>query len=467
MTGNKSYLSDYEEINGGFVTFGGNSKGGKITRKGKFDGKADEGFFIGYSINSKAFRVFNSRNRIVEEALHITFLENKPNVAGSGLEWLFDIDTLIKSMNYKPVIAGNQTNGNAGTNESINTCQVGKKTIPSHEYILLPLWTPDSPISLSLKSSDDKVGDDVKKKTTKDPTKEDDKDDQDLREFERLIVQGKEAEININSTNSVSAVSSPVNTTRTKDDDVNSTNSIYTASPLVNFDGLSYFNVNPPDDSKMHNLEDTDIFGGAYDDECFKVWTLVDLPYGKRDIRTKWVYMNKKDERGFEDLSSQTESYKVEKAIYGLQQAPRACDRKRRWYFISQDTYVDENHEEDSSPPAVFDLESYSDSDFAGVSLDRKSTTKGCQFLGSRLISFQCKKQTIVANSTTEAEYVAAANCCVQTAQDLEITNLKKRVKKLEKKKKSRTPQLKRRLFKVRIESFAEKSLGDQEDASK
>ncbi|GJV35460.1 hypothetical protein Tco_1407937 [Tanacetum coccineum] len=55
----------------------------------------------------------------------------------------------------------------------------------------------------------------------------------------------------------------------------------------------------------------------------------------------------------------------------------------------------------------------------------------------------------------------------IKTAQDLEITNLKKRVKKLEKKKKSRTPQLKRRLFKVRIESSAEKSLGDQEDASK
>ncbi|GJX84861.1 hypothetical protein Tco_0335635 [Tanacetum coccineum] len=55
----------------------------------------------------------------------------------------------------------------------------------------------------------------------------------------------------------------------------------------------------------------------------------------------------------------------------------------------------------------------------------------------------------------------------IKTAQDLEITNLKKRVKKLEKKKKSRTPQLKMRLFKVRIESSAEKSLGDQEDASK
>ncbi|GJW46368.1 hypothetical protein Tco_0078014 [Tanacetum coccineum] len=61
-----------------------------------------------------------------------------------------------------------------------------------------------------------------------------------------------------------------------------------------------------------------------------------------------------------------------------------------------------------------FELEAYSDSDYGGASLDRKSTTGGCQFLGRRLISWQCKKQTIVANSTTKAEYVAAANCCGQ-----------------------------------------------------
>ncbi|GKD94552.1 putative ribonuclease H-like domain-containing protein [Tanacetum coccineum] len=63
-----------------------------------------------------------------------------------------------------------------------------------------------------------------------------------------------------------------------------------------------------------------------------------------------------------------------------------------------------------------FDLEAYTDSDYAGASLDRKSTTGGCQFLRSRLISWQCKKQTIVANSTTEAEYVAAASCCGQVS---------------------------------------------------
>ncbi|GJY37758.1 putative ribonuclease H-like domain-containing protein, partial [Tanacetum coccineum] len=63
---------------------------------------------------------------------------------------------------------------------------------------------------------------------------------------------------------------------------------------------------------------------------------------------------------------------------------------------------------------STFDLEAFSDSDYAGASLDRKSTTGGCQFFGKRLISWQCKKQTIVANFTTEAEYVAAANCCGQ-----------------------------------------------------
>nr|GEX49548.1 ribonuclease H-like domain, reverse transcriptase, RNA-dependent DNA polymerase [Tanacetum cinerariifolium] len=59
-----------------------------------------------------------------------------------------------------------------------------------------------------------------------------------------------------------------------------------------------------------------------------------------------------------------------------------------------------------------FDLVAFSDSDYAGAILDRKSTTRGCQSLGCRLISWQCKKQTVVATSSTEAEYAAAASCC-------------------------------------------------------
>ncbi|GJY73265.1 hypothetical protein Tco_0477696 [Tanacetum coccineum] len=61
-----------------------------------------------------------------------------------------------------------------------------------------------------------------------------------------------------------------------------------------------------------------------------------------------------------------------------------------------------------------FDLEAFLDSDYVGASLDRKSTIGGCQFLGKRFISWQCKKKTIIANSTTKEEYIAAANCCGQ-----------------------------------------------------
>ncbi|GKA81257.1 putative ribonuclease H-like domain-containing protein [Tanacetum coccineum] len=82
-----------------------------IDHLGKFDGKADEGFFVGHSLNSKAFRVFNSRTRIVEDNLHIRFSKSTPNVVGSRPDWLFDIDALTRTMNYKPIVAGTQSNG--------------------------------------------------------------------------------------------------------------------------------------------------------------------------------------------------------------------------------------------------------------------------------------------------------------------------------------------------------------------
>nr|GFC34570.1 retrovirus-related Pol polyprotein from transposon TNT 1-94 [Tanacetum cinerariifolium] len=80
---------------------------------GKFQGKVDEGFLVGYSVCSKAFRIFNSRTRIIQETLHVNFMENKPNVAGSGPAWLFDIDSLSHTMNYHPVLAENQSNPTA------------------------------------------------------------------------------------------------------------------------------------------------------------------------------------------------------------------------------------------------------------------------------------------------------------------------------------------------------------------
>ncbi|GJX66861.1 putative ribonuclease H-like domain-containing protein, partial [Tanacetum coccineum] len=286
---------------------------------------------------------------------------------------------------------------------------------------------------------------------------------------------------------------------------------------------------------------------------CTDSWTLVDLPYGKKAIDTKWMYRNKKDERGivvrnkdrlvaqgykqeegidfdevfapvsrieaisggickptsrFVDLEFPEKVYKLEKALYGLHHAPKAwyetlstylldngfdrgqidktlfikrvkgdillvqvyvddiifgstkrslcidfeqimhkrfqmssmgeltfflglqVKQKEDGIFISQDKYVGEilkkfgfsSIRTTSTPMETNkaltkdedgeDVDIHLYSDYVGASLDKKSTTGGCQFLGSRLISWKCKKQTVVANLTTEAEYIAASHCC-------------------------------------------------------
>nr|GFC12755.1 retrovirus-related Pol polyprotein from transposon TNT 1-94 [Tanacetum cinerariifolium] len=145
-----------------------------IDHLGKFDGKADEGFFIGYSLNSKAFRVFNSRTRIVEEILHIRFSKNTPNIALSGPNWLFDIDALTNTMNYQLVVA---------------------------DYILLPLWTVDPPFPQEPKSSHDagfKPSNDVRNKVNEIPRQKNKCKDQEEKDI-------------VNSTNRVNAVSSTIN----------------------------------------------------------------------------------------------------------------------------------------------------------------------------------------------------------------------------------------------------------------
>ncbi|GJS16540.1 putative ribonuclease H-like domain-containing protein [Tanacetum coccineum] len=193
---------------------------------GKFDEKADEGFFVGYSINSKAFRVFNTRTRKVEENLHITFLENKPNVAGSGPDWLFDIDLLTNSMNYEPVTAGNQTNKNA---EDAVADDAGKKT-------------NEEPANKGERNGQEKEGGAS--------NKEDDQNVQDFRAaLDNLLVQQKKGY-------------------------ANNTNRDSTVSPSVSTAGQSFTNADDlPTDPFMPDLEDTadllntGIFSGAYDDE--------------------------------------------------------------------------------------------------------------------------------------------------------------------------------------------------------
>ncbi|GKF30395.1 retrovirus-related pol polyprotein from transposon TNT 1-94, partial [Tanacetum coccineum] len=151
-----------------------------IDHLGKFDGKADDGFFIGYSTNSKAFKVFNNRTGIVEENTHVQFSKNTSNNARSGPNWLFDIDALTKSMNYKPVVAGNQSNGSA-----------------------------DLPFSFSSKDSPDdgfKPSGEEEKNGTEDPENE----DSEVPSTEEPRVN-QEKDANVNNTNNINTVSLTVN----------------------------------------------------------------------------------------------------------------------------------------------------------------------------------------------------------------------------------------------------------------
>ncbi|GKC76814.1 hypothetical protein Tco_1127588 [Tanacetum coccineum] len=119
------------------------------------------------------------------------------HLIGSGPNWLFDIDALTKLMNYKPVVAGNQSNSNAGTKACDDSAKARMETVPGKDYILLPLWTTDPPFSKRSKSSPDagfKPSDDDGKKVDENP-----------RKYSEGIDQKKED--NVNSTNNVNAAS--------------------------------------------------------------------------------------------------------------------------------------------------------------------------------------------------------------------------------------------------------------------
>ncbi|GKE74773.1 hypothetical protein Tco_1536814 [Tanacetum coccineum] len=193
----------------------------------KFDKKADEGFFVGYSINRKAFRVFNTRTRKVEDNLHIKFLENKPNVAGSGPDWLFDIDLLTNSMNYEPVTTWNQTNKNVVTDDA------GKNT-------------NEEPANEGERNGQEKEGGAS--------NKEDDQHVQDFRaEFDSFLVQQKEGYAN--STNRDSTASLSISTAGP---------SINTASENINICSPNINTASPiPNDSSIESLENTGIFDDA------------------------------------------------------------------------------------------------------------------------------------------------------------------------------------------------------------
>nr|GEW47777.1 retrovirus-related Pol polyprotein from transposon TNT 1-94 [Tanacetum cinerariifolium] len=233
---------------------------------GKFEGKVDEGFLVGYSVNSKAFRVFNSRTRIVQETLHVNFLENKPNIACTGPTWLFDIDSLIRTMNYQPVTAGNQTNPSAGD------AAFDEKEHDAEK--------PESAVNLSLSSN------------FEDYSENSSNDVSDAGPIVPTAGQNYS-----NSTNPISATG-PSNSNTSPTHGKSSLRDASQPPDMLEREDIVYSDhENIGAEVDFNNLE-TSIIEELLQFKMKKVWILVDLPHGKRAIDTKWVYRNKKDERG-------------------------------------------------------------------------------------------------------------------------------------------------------------------------
>ncbi|GKA93412.1 retrovirus-related pol polyprotein from transposon TNT 1-94, partial [Tanacetum coccineum] len=491
---------------------------------------------------SKAFRVFNSSTMIVEENLHIRFSESTPNAVNLILSNVLQPQEKDSNDQEKEDNVNNTNNVNDGSTNEVNV--VGGKT-----SIELP-FDPNMPaledVSIFDFSRDD----------------EDDGSKLD-RGYARRA--------------------STIQVTRSLDfSRFTKWKKGYRLLRYTQQEGIDYDEVFAP----VARIEAIRLFLAYASFKDFVVYQMIDVKsaflYGKIEEE---VYVCQPP--GFEDPDFPDRVYKVEKALYGLHQAPRAWYETLSTYLLDNGfqrgkidkTLFIKRHKGTASTPmethkpllkdkdgeecvpvldtklikvshlhavkrifrylkgqpklglwypkdSPFDLVAYTDSDYARASLDRKSTTGGCQFLRCRLISWQCKKQTVVANSTTKAEYVAASSCCRQvlwiqnqlldygslgttsnggprgntlrsdedrlklnelmelcttlqkkvldlektkTTQANEIASLKRRVKKLEKKDRLRTHKLKR-LYKVgltaRVESSKDKkSLG--EDASK
>ncbi|GJW62113.1 ribonuclease H-like domain-containing protein [Tanacetum coccineum] len=365
---------------------------------GKFDGKSDEGFLVGYSLNSKAYRVYNLVTKRVEVNLHVNFLEDKPNVKGVGYRWMFDIDYLTDSMNYIPVSLENQANPHAGASEVTNsagtpTSIASEEKDEEVELIVVPsaVKIPEEKDESRTSSTNSKKEETLtepqkeKKDSSTDSLEDNPKIQAFRRELEEIALKhlGTVPENNTTSTPSVNTGSQTVNTGRLDhDDSLMPELEIFHKPETGIFDEASYdeegvitdFNslpteieVSPTPTLRIHSIHPkSQILGdpksavqtrskvqnksGAHallshiqkqqrnnhkDQQhclfaCFlsqeepkkiaealqddswvqamqeellqfklqQVWVLVDLPHGMKVIGTKWVYRNKRDERG-------------------------------------------------------------------------------------------------------------------------------------------------------------------------
>nr|GFB05353.1 ribonuclease H-like domain-containing protein [Tanacetum cinerariifolium] len=269
-------------------------------------------------------------------------MENKPNVAGSGPAWLFDIDSLSQTMNYHPVLAKNQTNSHAGFQGTEKAEEEGTQT-----YVLFLVLSDGSTNPKNNKDAhtDGKEhNDDIQKSVSPDIHSSSFGD------------QAREQECLNNISNGVNAAGTLVFTAGLNF--TNSTNDFSAAGPsnaaMPNLEDFSHNADDAGAEADINNMESIISSPSSLKDPSWieamqeellqfkmqKVWILVDMPYGKRAIGTKWVYRNQKDERGIVIRNKARLVAQGHTQKEGIDY--EEVKQKKDGIFISQDKYVAE-----------------------------------------------------------------------------------------------------------------------------
>ncbi|GKD32937.1 putative ribonuclease H-like domain-containing protein, partial [Tanacetum coccineum] len=284
----------------------------------------------------------------------VFFLATKDETSGILKSFITGIENLVDHKVKVIIRCDNRTDTITSTKASDNAGQTRKETKLVKNYILLPLWTADPPYSQDLKSSHDdgsKPSCDDGNKVDEDPRKE--------SEFQQ------------------------------KKDGIFISQDKYVVEILKKFRFTEVKTASTPMETKKPLLKDED-----YEE--------VDVHMYRSMIGSLMYLTSSRPDIMFAVCACAR--YQVNPKVSHLHAV------KMIFRYLKGQPKLGLWYPKDSS----FDLVAYTNSDYVGASLDRKSTTRGCQFLGCRLISWQCKKQTVVANSITEAEYVAASSCCGQ-----------------------------------------------------
>ncbi|GJX87640.1 putative ribonuclease H-like domain-containing protein [Tanacetum coccineum] len=297
---------------------------------GKFDGKSIDGFFVGYSLTS------------------------------DGPKWLFDIDSIIKSMNYVPVVAGTNSNDFAGLEESNGACHTSKETEFSQDYIVMPLWKDGLMFDSSSKNSSDdepQPFSNAEKKDDEGVSKASGFSYQEQPKSSTLNINTAGPSINTNSANfkngslNINTVSPTVITTRSNHSQkvfdmfsvgrsatLKATHAdLFGDETEIDMSNLTTtYQVPTTPNTKIHKDHSLNHVIGELVIEAIRLFlayaSFIGFMVYQMDVKSSFLYGTIKEEvyvcqpPGFEDPNYPNKVYKVVKALYGLHQAPRA------WY---------------------------------------------------------------------------------------------------------------------------------------